>query len=313
VKDDEHFQKWMAATLRKPDKNQYLPDMRFAEYADAPGVNGSTFLHDTCEEMLFEAQKPHEPDYTLTLGEMIHMAILEPDFFEGNGVEERFQFSPTVGLDTKAALQAFAADPTKPLVTQKMLDKARYMRDAVIGPRGNSLAKNLLSAKADRELSGFAWHEEQQLMVKTRVDFRPINGNFLLDIKSANGVGSQETWSGIRKWGYHCKAAFYIDVDAIISGKMPRPLFFFLMVSGPKGPSQGVYDGVYQSKVYEVASPVQELSLIEEGRAIYKNRLAMFGNACRTGDFEGYQHQDEAEVLTVFRPRSVARKQEDQP
>lgn len=309
-KDLDLFQKWLTASQVQPKENHYLPNMRFDQYSDAPGINGSTFLKDTPAEMKFEAMRPREPDYNLALGELVHMAILEPDFFEGDTVEERFQYSPTKTLDSKAALSAFAADPSKPLVTPEMVDKARYMRDAAIGDKtGNKLVKQLLSAKADKELSGFAWDEEQQILLKTRVDFRPKKGNYILDIKTCQSVNEMKFWSDTRKFQYHCKAAMYLDVDSLITKEAPRRMFILVAISGPKGPSQGLHDSPWLCRAFNLGNDVPELSLLEEGRAIYRNRLAMFANAARTNCWEGYENESEVVNLTTFRPRSIARKQ----
>lgn len=305
MKDEDHFRKWLAASQVQPKQNHYLPNMRFDLYADSPGINGSTFLKDTPAEMLFEAMQPREPDYNLALGELVHMAILEPDFFETDGtIEERFQYSPTKTLDSKGALSAFAADPSKPMVTESMVEKAKYMRDAAIGKNGNKLVKNLLSAKAEKELSGFAWDEEQQMVLKTRVDFRPVKGNFLLDVKTCTSVNEMKFWSDLKKFQYHCKAALYLDVDSLITKEAPRDMFIFVAISGPKGPSQGVKDAPYLCRAFNIGNPTPELSLIEEGRAIYRNRLAMFGNAARTHCWEGYENESSVIDLTTFRPRS---------
>jgi hypothetical protein len=304
---EAHFQKWVQSCFVQPKENRYIPDMRFDLYHDSPGLNGSTFLKQNPMHMKFEAMRPREPDYGLSLGEIVHMAILEPDFFDTDGtVEERFTFSPTKTLDSKAALGAFAADPHKPLVTPDMVEKAKRMKEAVYK---NDLAKQLLSVKADRELSGFAWDEEQQVLLKTRVDFRPKKGNYLLDLKTTGSVEEAIFWSEVKKWQYHAKAAMYLDVDSIISKELPKELFLLVAISGPKGPSQSPTDAPYDVQVFDIAAaePV-EFNLVEEGHAIYRNRLAMFCNAARTNHWEGHWHQSAPIQLTTFKPRSLPQK-----
>jgi hypothetical protein len=43
------------------------------------------------------------------------------------------------------------------------------------------------------------------------------------------------------------------------------------------------------------------------GRAFYQDRLSKFANAARQNDWEAWEHQQEAEVLTTFPPRSIFR------
>jgi hypothetical protein len=182
------------------------------------------------------------------------------------------------------------------------------MRDAIFK---NHLAKQLLSAKADKELSGFQWDEECQIIKKIRVDFRPVKGNYLLDLKTAESVNEMKFWSTVKKFKYGAKAAYYLDVDAEINGTAPRPLFFLVAVTGPKAENKGVHDAPYMARVFEIASPIDELSLVAEGRAFYRNRLHMFANAARQNDWEGWEHQQEPEVLTTYRPRNNFRPAQD--
>lgn len=296
----EFFTKWLSATMTPLSQPHWLAKKRMAEYHAAPGANGSTFLHDTPAQMKHEAMQPPEINYAFALGDAVHIAVLEPDRFDKErGVEEFFQYSPTKGLDSKAAREAFEADPSKPLVTPELISKARYMRDAILRHR---LAKKLLSAKADTELSGFAWDPDAQIIRKIRIDYRPQKGNYLVDIKTCEGVAEHKFWGSVKKYKYGAKAAFYLDTEAMIENRLPKPLFYLIAVEGPKAQSAGVHDAPYLARVFEIGTPVQELSLIEEGRAFYQNRLAMFANAARTNDWEGFEHED-AVMLTTFPPK----------
>lgn len=307
TKDPDYFEKWLKSTLTPLVKPHWIERKRMAEYQASPGCNGSTFLFDTTLEMKQAAERLPEINYAFALGDAFHIATLEPDRFDAtDGEQEFFQFSVTRTLDTKANMEAFAADPSRPIVTQALIDKARYMRDAVMK---NHLAKRLLSAKADTELSGYVWDNDVQVIKKIRIDFRPKNGNFLLDLKSCMAVNERRFWSDVVKHKYAAKAAYYLDCEAEISNTAPRPLFYFIAVQGPKAENKGPKDEVYMARVFEVASPVSELSLVEQGRAFYRDRLAKFGNAARTNTWEGYEHESEPFVLTTFAPRSIARKQ----
>ena len=298
---EEWFTKWAKATLTPIKQPHYLPKKRMAEYHAMPGANGSTFLHDTPAHMKHEAMMPPEINYAFALGDAVHIATLEPQRFDKErGEEEYFQYSPTKTLDSKAAIQAFEADPSKPLVTPELISKARFMRDAIFK---NQMAKKLLSPPAEKELSGFCWDEEVQCLKKIRIDFRPKKGNYLVDLKTAESVNEAAFWNSVKKYKYGAKCAFYLDCDGEISGTLPRELFFLIAVEGPKAANAGVFDAPYVARVFEIASPVQELSLIEEGRAFYRDRLGKFAEAARTNCWEAWDFQQEAEVLTTFRPR----------
>jgi hypothetical protein len=300
--DPDYFERWLKATLTPLEKPHWLERKRMAEYHASPGCNGSTFLFDTPAEMKQAAEKLPEINYAFALGDAFHIATLEPDRFDADhGEEEFFQYSVTKTLDTKANAEAFAADPSKPIVTTALIDKARYMRDAVMK---NHFAKRLLSAKADTELSGYVWDNDVQVIKKVRIDFRPKNGNFLADLKSCQSVNEMKFWSDVKKFKYGAKCAYYLDCEAEISNKAVRPLFYLIAVQGPKAENKGPKDDIYAARVFEIASPVAELSLVEEGRAFYRDRLGKFSHAARYNDWTAYEDQSEAEVLTTFRPRS---------
>lgn len=303
--DADFFTKWLRATMTPLEKPLYVEKKRMAEYHASPGANGSTFLHDTPAEMKHEAEKLPEPNYAFALGDALHIATFEPERFDKEkGEEEYFQYSPTIGLDTKKAQQAFEADPSRPLVTPELISKARYMRDAIFR---NHLAKQILSPPADKELSGYAWDEDVQCIRKIRIDFRPRIGNYTVDLKSCDSVNEVKFWSSVKKFKYGAKCAFYADTDAMIKNTLPRELFFLIAVTGPKAANAGVHDAPYMARVFEIGSPVKELSLMEEGRAFYMDRLAKFSNAARTGIWEAWENQQDAEVLTTFRPKAFFR------
>lgn len=299
---DTFFEDWIRATLTPLAKPHWLYKQRMAAYHASLGANGSTFLVDTPAHMKAEIEKLQEINYAFILGDAFHIAVLEPDRFDlDHGEEEFFQYSVTKTLDTKANAEAFACDPSRPIVTPDLIDKARRMRDAVFK---HSLAKHLLSPPADKELSGYSWDEEAKCVKKIRIDFMPKNGNYICDLKSTASVHEGAFWSSVTKYKYAAKSAFYMDCEAEINNRLPKKLFYLIAVEGPKAENKSPTSAPYLCRVFEVASPVSELSLVEEGRAFYRNRLAMFANAARENCWEGYEHESEPFVLTTFRPRS---------
>jgi hypothetical protein len=300
--DTDFFEKWVRATLTPLENAHWLHKQRMAAYQASLGANGSTILVDTPAHMQAQIIRLSEINYAFILGDAFHIATLEPDRFDmEHGEEEFFQYSVTKTLDTKANEGAFAADPSRPIVTPALIDKARRMRDAVFK---NDLAKHLLSPPAEKELSGYAWDEEAKCVKKIRIDFMPKKGNYICDLKSTPSVHEGAFWSSVMKYRYAAKSAYYMDVAAEINNTRTADLFYLIAVEGPKGENQNPTSAPYLCRVFEIASPVKELSLIEEGRAFYRNRLAMFANAARENCWEGYEHESEPYVLTTFRPRS---------
>lgn len=307
--NEEHFQKWLRATMTPLKQPHWLEKLRMSQYHDSPGANGSTFLEDTPAHMKHKAMERPKVNYAFSLGDALHISVLEPERFDKEqGEQEFFQYVPGgTGLKSKAAQEAFKADPSRPMVTPELISKARFMRDAIFK---NHLARQLLSPPADKELSGYAWDEDAGVIRKIRLDFSPKNGNYDLDLKTCDSTNEWKFWSSVKKFKYGAKTAFYQDTAAMIRGTLPRPLFYLVAVEGPKGESKGVYDAPYVARVFEIASPVAELSLMAAGRAFYQDRLSKFANAARQNDWEAHEHQqgvsiDDGTILTTFPPRMI--------
>lgn len=304
--NEEYFQKWLRATITPLQKPHWLFKKRMSEYQASPGANGSVILHDTPAHMKHEAMQRPKVNYAFSLGDALHIAVLEPERFDKErGEEEFFQYVPGgTGLKSKSAIDAFKADPSRPVVTPELISKARFMRDAIFK---NHLARQLLSPPADKELSGYAWDADAGVIRKIRLDFSPKDpkANYDVDLKTCDSTNPYRFWSSVKKFKYAAKSAYYQDTAAMIRGTLPRPVFILIAVEGPKGESKGVYDAPYIAHVFNIANPVKELDLMAAGREFYLDRLSKFGNAARQNDFEGYEHQQEPTLLTTYPPRTI--------
>ncbi len=272
-------------------KSCYVPGLSFDQYAAAPGLNASLLKEPTAADMRHELMRVQEKlTYAFALGEALHKAVLEPDLFDGDGILEYFAYSPTKGLDTKAAREALAADPTRPLVTPEIIDKARFLRDAIYCHR---FAAKLLRGDSKRELSGFAWDEENQVMRKIRVDFLPAGpANYLLDIKSMQQVDSKAgVLSVIRKFGYALQGAWYLDTHKLITGEA-RELFYILAVTGPMGANDDVHDAPYKARVFEINGAIPADNLVYEGRERYEEKVGVFLDAAHNSSWGAYEHEE---------------------
>lgn len=249
----------------------------FDVYAKMPSLNASMLKKPTAAEMLHEMRSPEERQCDMTesratsfaQGEAIHKAILEPHLFE-DGVNEYFQYSPTKGLVTKAAIEAFNADPTRPLVTEDIIDTAKRVRDAVFA---HHFAAQLLAAPGHNEATVETWDEEVQVMRKCRFDRLPGKGaSFILDIKStADSLADWTVLKNVKKFGYHMQAKWYLDTLRMATGD-DRQQFFFIFVTTSEP---------HMCRVFEVNVDMPEPSLLTSAAAINAHRTAMFCNSAR--------------------------------
>lgn len=272
---EPEFNTWLHTSQQKLQTG-YVHGMKSHVYRAAPGMNASALAGaKTAIRIRQGFLEDSGQTVSKNLGTALHKAILEPDLFDmEGGVSEFFQFSPTKTFDSKGALAAIAAHPDKPLITPEMLDTARFMRDAIFAcPE----ADDKLRVKAQRELAGFAWDEENRCMRKTLQDLYPEDANYYLDIKTCESVDETDYWLNCWKWGNDMKAAYYADTDSMITGKPPRPLFFHIAVT--KEPP-------FEVRVFELAGTSP--SMLEEGRRKYQIRLHDFFHAARTKTWDSF-------------------------
>lgn len=249
----------------------YQPGLSFRRYREigknAPilTVNASLLKEPTPLHAKYQMDGNDGASDALSLGDALHKAVLEPEAFDTR-FDEFYMWSPTKGLDTKAAIEARMMNPDKILLTPDMVDKVKYMRDAIYR---HKLAAHLLSKCTERELSGVAADKDLGIVRKIRIDACQGIGNegeewspYLLDIKTTRNL--IDFRKDIRNFNYDIQGAFYLDTDAMITGK-PRQSFIFIAVSNLPP---------YCARVYGLV-PEQ----IDKGRDIYKRRLAALADA----------------------------------
>jgi hypothetical protein len=219
------------------------------------------------------------PTAAMRLGTLAHKAILEPEAFDSH-FDDFYMWSPTKGLDTKAAIEARMMNPDKILLTPEHVDKIKFMRDAVYR---HKLAAYLLQKCNQRELSGVAPDTDLGIVRKIRVD--ACNGlgkpgtswsDDLVDLKSTRNVPN--FGREIRNFEYDIQAAYYLDTDAMITGK-PRQGFLFIAVSNIPP---------YCARVYNLLPEA-----IEKARIIYKRRLAALADSYIHRHWEAYENESE--------------------
>ena len=256
-------------------QGEYTPNLTFAQYGATKGLNASVLKEDTALEMR-RAILGEDDRFTedFALGEAAHKAVLEPDLFDTDGWQAWFAYSPTKGLDTKAAQSAREAlEPNMTLVTEDILDRARRIRDAVHDhPDARELLKN-----SDRELSGVVWDPLNNLWRKNRVDIRGgIGSKYITDLKTVRSEKLHKFKSTVAEFGYHMQAAYYLDCDKLITGE-ERDEFYFIIAT----------------KVEPFLVRVIDMSPdhIQDARAEYLERMAKFIISAEKNYWPAYQHE----------------------
>ena len=263
----------------------YQPHLSFRHYREIGKaqpiltVNASLLKEPTPFHAKYKMDGNDGASRALSLGDGLHKAVLEPESFDKH-FDEFYMWSPTKGLDTKAAIEARTMNPEKILLTKDMVNEIKWMRDAICR---HQLASHLLGKCNQRELTGVVADKDLGIVRKLRVDACQGVGvpgeewsPYLVDIKTTGEIAGFH-WE-IRKWNYDIQAAFYLDTDAMITGK-PRQSFIFIAVSN-KPP--------YCARVYGLV-PEQ----IDKGRDIYKRRLTALADAFVHGKWEAWEFETE--------------------
>ena len=235
----------------------------FSEYRSWDAVNASLLKKDTPEEMFKEMQGDRKELTTTQLqnfatGDAVHASILEPHMLESAIVVK------TKTVATKEADEARAANPGKLVLTQEMVDTARWCRDSVMSQK---YASWIVRGCEDREISLMANDPETGHPLKSRIDLRPIDGaSFIADLKTVSTVDSDAFSRALFDFGYILQAALYLDLNNWCFEE-DRSEFCFVVVQKT---------APYHCRVFQ---PLSEH--IEIGRQAYKKKLAMFLDCLR--------------------------------
>lgn len=268
----------------------YQPGLSFRRYRDIGKdqpiltVNASLLKQPTPLHAKYSMDDDDGASEALSVGDALHKAVLEPDAFDHH-FDDFYMWSPTKGLDTKAAIEARTMNPDKILLTPDHVDKIKHMRDAIYR---HKLAAHLLAKCPHRELSGIAPDKDLGICRKIRVDacggIQPgeMWEPYLVDIKTTRQIIDFKR--DIRNFCYDIQAAFYLDTDAMITGRM-RPNFLFIAVSNTPP---------YCARVYGLA-PEQ----IDKARDIYKRRLAALATAFLEHRWEAFENESEPVPVAI--------------
>jgi hypothetical protein len=272
----------------------YQPGLSFRRYRDIGKdlpiltVNASLLKKQTPCHAKFAMDDDDGASEALSIGDAVHKAVLEPEAFD-NRFDEFYLWSPTKGLDTKAAIEARIMNPDHILLTPDHVEKIKRMREAIYK---HKLASFLLEKCTYRELSGVAPDKDLGVVRKIRVDACDGIGipgqpwsDYIVDIKTTRADLSP---SAIRReviqFGYDIQAAFYLDTDAIITGK-PRHGFVFIFVTNY---------APYCCRVFHLM-PEQ----IDKARDLYKRRLAALSDAYIHQQWEAWENESDPIAIAL--------------
>jgi hypothetical protein len=188
---------------------EVVAGMSYADYAARPGLRASYLAAiNRASPGVAEYQRTHETDTpAMRWGTALHTMILEPERFAneytiGGPVNPKTQ--QPYGSET-VAFAKWAAEQQKPILTREEHRLIVGMADAIAA---HPLARTIRDAPRKTELSLF-WTLDDGTPCKARIDC--LQDGVLWDIKTCRCAKRHAFHGAIASYGYHLKAAWYLD------------------------------------------------------------------------------------------------------
>lgn len=254
----------------KPGIYQGIPN---ESYHAGPGISKSGLwtIHtkSPAHFKYGEAEKKNHLD----LGDATHIAILEPNTFEGRvvrGPDDRR------GNKWKDQLEICNAEG-RVLLTSADYDSVLTIRDVVHADQW--LNTIITGGKPQVEASGYWIDEKTGELCRCRPDLYREDLGIILDIKTSVSTHPDAFPKAVDKYGYHGQEAFYSDGWRSL-GK-PVEGWAFLAIEKF---AQGVpFRPPYAFAVYELPP-----SIVEEGRAVVRQSLDTYHECRKSDQWPGY-------------------------
>jgi hypothetical protein len=201
------------------------------------------------------------------LGTAVHCAILEPHEFKNR----YFLGEDGVRRGTKAwdALEAQAngRDVLKP----SEWEMAIHVSHAVRHHPGGAMLLGDMGEPGLAEVSVYWEDDETGIPCRCRPDLLQP-GRVCVDLKTAANASPGEFAKSIARYGYHTRAAFYLDgLEAV-----GAPVIDYMFLVVEKEPP------------YAVAVYSLDLRSIEQGRRTYRRLLDQYAHCNKSGQWPGY-------------------------
>lgn len=232
---EQTLQRLAAMSDELADSPVFLGNLTRAQYDSLSGINASVLKQPTTLEMLAAMERQDDRlSYPLQFGSLVHLAILEPNFFESSARASRVVTVSTATLRTKEAKAAFEANPGAILATEAMIAKAQYAKEAAW--RHKQFARLMTSRPVATETAFQVWDDTFGLWRKGLLDVCPTTpAGWVLDVKTTSkplndlNVLDRET----KTLGYDFSAAYYADLVHMAHSAYQVENFLVLWLNGP--------------------------------------------------------------------------------
>lgn len=224
----------------------------------------------------------------LILGEATHYAVLEPQLFK-----VRYGVPPKGDMRTNVAKKSYAdwveANPNLVPLTDEEYAAAHGMLSATAA---HGKALRYLDGPGINETTMTWTDKETGLACKARPDrITPVDGHtFVVDIKTCRSAAPWMFSKAVGDYGYHNKAAWYLDALNLLEPRERQFLFVAVENSAP----------------YLVALYLLTDDALAQGREENRRALRLFAECKKSGVWPGYPNEISYIDLPKYKQRQVA-------
>ncbi len=236
------------------------------EYHQGPGVSSSELKAILRSPAHAKVECKDSP--ALAFGRAFHMAILEPELFEGSyTIMPKFSGTGSVArrkewIDENEGREILKEEDSATIVAMSASVKASKFWDKI--------------KDYDVEIAHFA--EVDGTLQKCKAD---MIGDWIIDFKSTQDASPKKFFSSANNFGYHTSAAYYVDIVKQATGRaLP-----FMWIAVEKTPPYGV-------AFYNVPA-----RMLEVGREEYQRALRIYKECEASGEWPSYP--DEIQELPL--------------
>lgn len=259
-----------------PSEPGIYPSLTFDQYAQIPAINFTKLsrFRDTPAHARYAMLQERESTPTQRLGQLVHLALLEPARFEAEVVTApKLDRRTTEGKRAWASFQATNAG--KEIATEDELEVCRGLAHSA---SQHATAREILRGRGASELTIVWKDEEYGCTCKSRLDrVGEIGGEgIILDVKTSGDVASLRNFQrSIANYGYAEQAAMYVDGLRTLRPLEQGERKFVWLVAEKEPP--------YLVRLFEI-----EYDALQYGHTEYRKHLHEYAECVRTGNWPGY-------------------------
>lgn len=207
-------------------------DMSAAEYHADPcapmslSSSGARTIIKECPALFKYRRENQENKNCFDFGSAGHLMVLEPKKFS-----EEVSIINADSYRMKAAKEerdAIREDGKIPLLA-KEAEKLQAMREAIWCDPVARMAFD----DGQPEKSLFWKDTEFGIWCRSRPDFIPSSGRYLVDYKTAASANPNDFMRSVMSYGYHQQAAWYLEGYHAVTGKRPDAFWFIVQMKEP--------------------------------------------------------------------------------